>query len=451
MNKNILIKNATLINEGETFNADIYVKNGRIEQIESCIDNIQENFDEFDAFGKYVFPGVIDDQVHFREPGLTHKGTIASESKAAVAGGITSFMEMPNTQPPALTRTLLEDKYAIASRNAYANYSFYIGASDDNLNEILQTDFNRVCGIKIFLGSSTGNLKVKDPKNVEALFREAPAIIAAHCEDDDIIDKNKEKILSEYGEDLPPYFHAIIRNHESCFSSSKYAVELAESVGARFHVLHISTAQELKLFEKNKHIPLKQKRITAEACIHHLWFYDEDYNRLGNFIKWNPSVKTLHDREAIRAALLDGTIDVVATDHAPHTLDEKKLPLLKAPSGGPLVQHSLLAMIDLHNQGVFPLEKIPELMSHRVAELFGITDRGYLREGYFADLVVVDMDSSHEVTKNNLLYHCGWSPFEGHMFSSTVVATMINGNWAYKDGIFQQGLGMRLEFHGNKR
>jgi dihydroorotase len=449
--KNILIKNARLVNEGAIIETDIYIKNGRIETIEPVIDSVEEKVEEYDAEGKYVLPGVIDDQVHFREPGLTHKGNIASESKAAIAGGITSFMEMPNTMPPALTRELLEQKYEIASQKSFANYSFYIGASDDNLSEIVKTDFSKVCGIKIFLGSSTGNLKVKDPKNVEALFRESPAIIAAHCEDDDIIEKNKEKIVAEYGEDLPPYFHAIIRNHEACLASSQYAVNLARSVNARLHVLHISTADELKLFEPNKHLPLKQKRITAEACIHHLWFYDEDYQCLGNLIKWNPSVKTLHDRESVRKAVLEGVIDVVATDHAPHTLEEKNEPLLKAHSGGPLVQHSLLAMLELHRQGVFPLEKIPELMSHRVAELFGIVDRGYIREGYYADLVIVDLNQKHIVTKENLLYHCGWSPFLGVEFSGSVLATMINGNWAFKNGNFVQGLGMRLEFNGNRR
>lgn len=449
--KNILIKNATVVNEDEIFQTDIYVKNSRIEKIESCIDTIEENYEEYDASGKWIFPGVIDDQVHFREPGLTYKGNIASESKAAVAGGITSFMEMPNTMPPALTRELLEQKYEIASKTSFANYSFYMGASDDNLSEIVKTDFHKVCGIKIFLGSSTGNLKVKNPKNVEALFREAPAIIAAHCEDDNIIEKNKEKIVKEYGEDLPPYFHAIIRNHEACLASSQYAVNLAQSTDARLHVLHISTADELKLFEPNKHLPIKQKRITAEACIHHLWFYDEDYQRLGNLIKWNPSVKTLHDRESVRKAVLEGEIDVVATDHAPHTLEEKNEPLLKAHSGGPLVQHSLLAMLELHKQGVFPLEKIPEVMSHKVAELFGVVDRGYIREGYFADMVIVDFNQPHTVTKENLFYHCGWSPFLGIEFSSSVAATMINGNWAYKNGNFVQGLGMRMEFNGNRR
>jgi len=448
MSKTVIIRDVCIVNENEIFHGDILIKNERIEKIESRIE-FSGRCEEWKGTGLYVFPGVIDDQVHFREPGYPQKGNIFSESRAAVAGGITSFMEMPNTVPPAVTRDLLEEKYKLAEKNSFCNYSFYIGASDDNLEEIKKTDYSRVCGIKIFLGSSTGNLKLKDFANVEALFRHAPAIIAAHCEKDEIIEQNVRSVVEQYGEDIPPYFHPIIRNEEACHASSMEAISLARRENARLHVLHISTARELELFEKN--IPVHQKRITAEACIHHLWFYDEDYEKKGNLIKWNPAIKTLHDRESIRNALKEGRIDVIATDHAPHTLEEKQQPLLKAPSGGPLVQHALPAMLELYHQGVFSLEQIVDWMCHKPASLFGVVDRGFLREGYYADLVLVNLHQPFEVNRQNILYHCGWSSFEGTRFESSVVATMVNGQWAYEKGTFQTGFGKRLLFNGNLR
>ncbi len=438
-----LIKSATIVNEDEIFVADILLEDGSIKEIANEIE--AGDAEVFDAKGLHLFPGLIDDQVHFREPGLTHKGEIYTEAKAAVAGGITTYMEMPNTQPQAVTVDELEKKYKRASEVSLANYSFFMGTTNDNLAEIEKVDFKKVCGLKIFMGSSTGNMLVDRKETLERIFSSVKALIATHCEDDVMIKNNLDRIVAEYGEDIPAYFHPVIRNDEACYSSSSMAVELAKKYGTRLHILHISSAKELALFT-NK-IPLKEKHITAEACIHHLWFSDEDYKVKGNFIKWNPAVKTAYDRDKILEAVLDGRIDVIATDHAPHTIQEKSQSYLKAPSGGPLVQHSLLALLDLYHQGKMKLEMITRKTAHNVADLFQIEKRGYIREGYYGDLVLADLNKPHMVTKQNLLYKCGWSPFEGHEFKSTIVATFVNGNKIYHDGKFdEQSKGMRLSF-----
>jgi dihydroorotase len=382
----ILIKNATLVNEGRRYTADVLIRNQRIEQVGIGLSHPSARV--IDAAGLLLLPGAIDDQVHFREPGLTHKGDIYTESRAAVAGGITSFMEMPNTVPNTFTQELLEDKYQIASRRSLANYSFFMGASNTNLEEVLRTNAAEVCGIKVFMGSSTGNMLVDDPNTLENLFARSPMLIATHCEDEQTIKDNLEKFKAEYGEHILAFMHPQIRSAEACYLSSSLAVSLAKKHGTRLHILHISTAKETGLFEKN--IPLKDKKITAEACVHHLWFTDEDYARLGNRIKWNPAVKSAEDREGIRQALKEGRIDVVATDHAPHTIEEKAMPYLQAPSGGPLVQHALVAMLEMVQQGVFTLEEVVEKMAHNPAILFRIRERGFIREGYYADLVLVD-------------------------------------------------------------
>ncbi|HRH11871.1 MAG TPA: dihydroorotase [Bacteroidia bacterium] len=445
---NYLIKNAILVNEGEIFSSDLLIEHGIISQIDREIEN-NGNYKEINAEGLHLFPGIIDDQVHFREPGLTHKGDIHSESRAAVAGGITSFMEQPNTVPPAITVEELEKKYTRASQCSLANYSFLMGTTNDNLEELQKTDYSKVAGVKIFMGSSTGNMLVDNIKSLEDVFSKVNALIVTHCEDDPMIKARQKQLVEEYGEDLPTYFHPIIRSEEACYKSSSFAVGLAKKHNTRLHVFHISTAKELSLFT-NK-IPLKDKLITAEACIHHLWFSDEDYKTKGNFIKWNPSVKTAHDREMIFQAVLNDTIDVVATDHAPHTLEEKNLPYLKAPSGGPLVQHSLLAMLDFHAKGRISLERIAKKMAHDVATLFRINNRGFIREGYAADLVLVDLNKETKVTKDNLLYKCGWSPFEGHTFTSTIHSTFVNGHLAYDQGkINDSHLGQRLLFNTKK-
>jgi dihydroorotase len=438
-----LIKNATMVNEGEQFKTDVLISDGKIVKIEN---NCEEKADRIiEAKGLHLLPGIIDDQVHFREPGLTHKGDLSSESRAAVAGGVTSFMEMPNTVPSAVTVDLLEAKYSRAAEVSHANYSFFMGTTNNNLKEIQKIDYKKVCGLKIFLGSSTGDMLVDNQEILDSIFREVKTIIAVHAEHDPTVKKNLEKIKEFYGEDIPPYFHAVIRNDEVCYKSSSNAVERATKYGTRLHILHISTAKELSLFT-NK-IPLKEKKITSEACIHHLWFCDEDYQTKGNFIKWNPAVKTLHDREKIWEAVLDGRIDVIATDHAPHTLEEKSQPYLKAPSGGPLIQHSLIAMLDFYHQGKISLETIVQKMCHNVADLFQIDKRGYVREGYFADLVLIDLNKSTQVTQQNLLYKCGWSPFEGHSFKSSVTHTFVNGELAYENGVVNESVrGKRLEF-----
>ena len=439
-----IIKNGTIVNEGKRFTADILISNGRIEKIAPQI-SVTEKVQEVDASGLLVLPGCIDDQVHFREPGLTHKGNIYTESRAAVAGGITSFMEMPNTVPNALTQDLLEDKYQIAGQNALANYSFFMGASNDNLEEVLRTDTSKICGVKVFMGSSTGNMLVDKESVLEGLFSRVGALIATHCEDETTVRANLAAFQEKYGDQIPVSAHPLIRNEEACYLSSSKAVALAKKHDARLHILHISTAKETALFENT--LPLEQKKITAEACIHHLWFSDADYATKGNLIKWNPAVKTAFDREGIWEALLDDRIDVVATDHAPHTIEEKAQPYAAAPSGGPLVQHALLAMLDKVKEGKITLERVVEKMAHAPATLFRIKERGYIREGYAADLVLVAPTPNKPVSKAALLYKCGWSPFEGHQFANHIHSTYVNGNCVYANTkIIEQGPGQRLLF-----
>lgn len=441
---NYLLKNGTIINEGRVFTSDILIKEDKIEKIGGIIEN-NCGAVEIDASGKLIIPGCIDDQVHFREPGLTHKGTIFSESRAAVAGGITSFMEMPNTVPNALTQELLEEKYAIASKSSIANFSFFMGASNDNLDEVLKTNPTNVCGIKVFMGSSTGNMLVDNEKALEGLFSQVEMLIATHCEDENTIKANLEKAKKLYGEHIPTQEHPIIRSEEACYKSSAFAVSMARKYGSRLHVLHISTEKETHLFDNT--IPLEQKKITAEACIHHLWFTEKDYNSKGNFIKWNPAVKKESDRLGIWKALLDNRIDVIATDHAPHTLQEKNQSYFNAPSGGPLVQHGLLAMLEKVKEGVLSLEKVVDKMCHSPAILFRIKERGFIREGYKADLVVISHEKSPIVTKENCLYSCAWSPFEGIQFSHTIEKTFVNGNIVFQDGIIVSDIiGERLTF-----
>ena len=441
---NYLLKNGTIINEGRVFTSDILIKEDKIEKIGGILEN-NCGAVEIDASGKLIIPGCIDDQVHFREPGLTHKGTIFSESRAAVAGGITSFMEMPNTVPNALTQELLEEKYAIASKSSIANFSFFMGASNDNLAEVLKTNPANVCGIKVFMGSSTGNMLVDNEKALEALFSQVGMLIATHCEDENTIKANLEKAKTLYGEHIPIQEHPIIRSEEACYKSSAFAVSMARKYGSRLHVLNISTEKETHLFDNT--IPLEQKKITAEACIHHLWFTEKDYNSKGNFIKWNPAVKKESDRLGIWKALLDNRIDVIATDHAPHTLQEKNQSYFNAPSGGPLVQHGLLAMLEKVKEGEISLEKLVDKMCHSPAILFRIKERGFIREGYKADLVVISQNKSPIVTKENCLYSCAWSPFEGIQFSNTIEKTFVNGNVVFQDGIIENDIiGERLTF-----
>lgn len=441
----ILIKNALLVNEGKRSETDIYIRNGRIEKIESQIDKKADQ--TIDASGLILLPGLIDDQVHFREPGLTHKTDIWHESRAAVAGGTTSFMEMPNTNPQTLTQELLEDKYTIASQKSLANYSFYMGASNDNLEEVLKTDKNNVCGVKVFMGSSTGNMLVDDEKTLDNIFSKVPMLIATHCEDEGTIQKNLAAFQEKYGEQISTEMHPLIRNAEACYLSSSKAVSLAKKHNTRLHILHISTGIETELFDN---IPLREKRITAEACVHHLWFSDQDYAEKGNFIKWNPAVKTREDRDKILKAVKEGYIDVIATDHAPHTLEEKSQPYLHAPSGGPLVQHALQVLMDLVKEGKLSLEELVQKTAHNTAICFDLKGRGFVREGYWADLVLVDSNKPYSVQKSNILSKCGWSPFEGHTFSSSVVHTLVSGNLVYSDGkILESGSGQRLEFDRN--
>lgn len=444
MNSKILIKNALIINEGKIIKADLLIENELISKIAPSISD--RDFSQIiDAEGLYLLPGMIDDQVHFREPGLTHKADIHSESRAAVAGGITSFMEMPNTKPNAVSQALLEDKYVIAAKNSFANYSFFMGATNDNLEEVLKTDPENVCGVKVFMGSSTGNMLVDDEATLEKLFSSFKGLIATHCEDENTIRKNEALARAEYGEDVPMRMHPIIRSAEACYLSSSKAVALAKKTGARLHVLHISTQKELSLFD-NK-LALKDKKITAEACIHHLWFDDSYYESKGSLIKWNPAVKTKTDRDAVLSAVIDNKIDVIATDHAPHTIEEKENTYFKAPSGGPLVQHALLALFDLWKQDKISLETIVQKTSHNLAELFRIKNRGFIKEGYFADLVLIDPNASTEVKKDNILYKCGWSPFEGYRFGSRIKYTFVNGQLVYNDGTIDEKVrGKRLTF-----
>ncbi len=440
---NTLIVNAKIVNEGMVREGDVLIQNNRIEKI--GLNLTSKNATIIDAKGKILMPGAIDDQVHFREPGLTHKATIHSESRAAVAGGVTSFMEMPNTVPPTFTQELLEQKYAIASRYSLANYSFFMGASNDNLEEVLKTDLGSVCGLKIFMGSTTGNLLVDDPAILSNFFSKFPGLIATHCEDEPTIRKNTEEFKKKFGENIPIEYHPLIRSEEGCYKSSSFAVELARKHGTRLHVLHVSTARETQLFDNG--LPLSQKKVTAEACIHHLWFNDTDYPMLGTKIKWNPAIKTKQDQEAILKAVLENRIDVIATDHAPHTLEEKANTYFKAPAGGPLVQHSVAAMLEFFKQGKLTLEKIVEKMCHNPAILFMIKDRGFIREGYFADIVLADLNHPWTIEKGNILAKCGWSPFEGVCFSSMVTHTFVSGNLVFKNGELNQTImGHRLMF-----
>ncbi len=440
----IILRNANIVNEGKVFASDISILENRIEKIAGQIN--LPFLEEIDIKGHWLLPGCIDDQVHFREPGLTHKADLFTESCAAVAGGITSFMEMPNTIPNTLTQKLLEEKYALAENKSLANYSFYMGVSNENIEEVLKTNPSNVCGIKIFMGSSTGNMLVDNHRVLENIFTNTPMLIATHCEDEVTIKENLAKAKLKYGEQIPIDQHPIIRSAEACYLSSSFAVDLAKKTGARLHVLHISTGKETELFENN--IPLEQKRITAEACIHHLWFSDQDYPKKGNLIKWNPAVKTESDRELIWKALLDDRIDVIATDHAPHTLEEKEQSYLKAPSGGPLVQHALLAMLEFYLKNRIPLERIVEKMAHAPAILFGIKERGFIREGYFADLVEVNPQQQTPVTPSSLLAKCAWSPFEGTTFQHRIERTFVNGHVVYNAGqINPQPHSMRLNFN----
>ena len=440
----ILIKNAQIVNEGKIFKSDILIENDLIAKISETIP--EENIDKIiDAEGEFLIPGVIDDQVHFREPGLTHKGDIESESKAAIAGGTTSFIEQPNTVPNAVTQELLEEKYKIAAEKSYANYSFSMGGTNDNLEEVLKTNPRNVAAIKLFLGSSTGNMLVDNPEILEEIFSKVKMPICVHCEDETTIRKNTEIYKEKYGEDIPVKFHHLIRSEEACYLSSSKAVELAKKTGARLHIYHLSTAKETELFRND--IPLKEKKITAEVCVHHLHFTNKDYETKGSLIKWNPAVKTEKDKNGLWEALLDDRIDVIATDHAPHTLEEKSNKYLKCPSGAPLVQHSLNVMLEYYKNGKISLEKIVEKMCHNPAILFEIEKRGFIKEGYKADLVLVDLNKEYTVSKENILYKCGWSPLENEIFHSEITHTFINGNLAYENGRFSdEKFGERLLF-----
>lgn len=441
----ILIKDAHIVNEGSILRGDILIHNGVIEEIAESISAKSGDVHIFDAEGQYLLPGVIDDQVHFREPGLTHKANIATESRAAVAGGITSFIEMPNTNPQTTTVEKLEEKFEIASKTSAANYSFMFGGTNDNLDEILKVDKKSVAGLKLFLGSSTGNMLVDNEAVLEKIFKSTDMVISTHCEDEETIRKNLAIYKERYGDDIPMNLHPIIRSEEACYISSSRAIELAKKTGARLHVFHLSTGKETALFDNS--IPLAEKKITAEVCIHHLWFSDADYDEKGSRIKWNPAVKTAQDRDMLFQALLDDKIDVIATDHAPHTIDEKDNVYTKAPSGGPLVQHALPAMLEFYHQDKISLEKIVEKMCHNPAILFQVEKRGYIRKGYKADLVLVDLNAPWTVNKDNILYKCGWSPFEGTTFKSRITHTFVNGRLAYKNfKVYDELFGERLTF-----
>ena len=440
----ILIKNAKVVNENKIFECDILLDDELIVRIDKDISS--DNAEVIDVEGNYLLPGIIDDQVHFREPGLTHKGDIASESRAAVAGGITSFMEQPNTNPQTTTIEKLEEKFARAADSSFANYSFLFGGTNDNLEELKRLDKNACSGVKLFLGSSTGNMLVDDEVIIEEIFKNTEMVISAHCEDETTIKRNLAKYREQYGDDIPIKYHPLIRSAEACYLSSSKAIALAKKTGARFHVFHLSTGIETDLFRND--IPLEQKKITAEVCIHHLWFSDADYDTKGTLIKWNPAVKTAEDRSKLWDALLDDRIDVIATDHAPHTLEEKDNVYTQAPSGGPLVQHALPAMLEKYHDGVISLEKIVEKMCHNPAKLFQIKNRGYVKEGYYADLAIVNLNDSWKVTKENIAYKCGWSPFEEHTFRSKVSHTFVNGHLAYENGKYStQRNAKRLTFN----
>lgn len=445
---NYLVKNAKIVNNGTTIHGFVLVRGGIIRAVAEGEPQVEQDLVEVvDAGGKYLIPGVIDDQVHFREPGLTHKAEIATESKAAVAGGITSYMEMPNTNPQTTTIQELEKKYARAAEVSMANYSFYLGATNDNIQEIQKLDPTRNCGVKVFMGSSTGNMLVDNRRALEKIFAESPALIATHCEDEPTIRKNTEEHRAKYGDDIPIHLHPVIRSEEACYLSSSLAVELAKKHHSRLHILHISTARELDLFEQGT--DFERKRITAEVCIHHLWFHNKDYERKGPLIKWNPAVKTKHDRDSLIAALLNDKLDVIATDHAPHTIEEKQSKYFRSPSGGPMVQHALVAMLELVHRQKLSLEKVVEKMCHAPARLFQIKDRGFIEPGYKADMVLVDMDQEWMVAHKNLYYKCGWSPLEGETLHSTVTHTWVNGKLVYMNGLFNEMVrGERLEFEG---
>ncbi|MDG1810798.1 MAG: dihydroorotase [Polaribacter sp.] len=440
-----LIKNAKIVNENTVFHGDLLIENNIIKEISENI-SASENTEIIDANGSFLLPGFIDDQVHFREPGLTHKANIATESKAAIAGGITSFIEMPNTNPQATTQDLLEDKFKIAAKDSYANYSFMFGGTNDNLEELLKTNPKNVAGIKLFLGSSTGNMLVDNEAVLEKIFSSTKMLISVHCEDEATIRKNMEHYTSIYGDDIPLKFHPIIRSEEACYLSSSRAIKLAKKTGARLHIFHLSTEKETNLFRND--IPVEEKQITAEVCVHHLWFSNEDYDEKGTLIKWNPAVKTANDREGLWKALLDDRIDVIATDHAPHTIEEKSNVYTKAPSGGPLVQHAMLAILEKVKDGVISIEKAVEKMCHNPAKIFKIEKRGFIKEGFYADLVLVNANLSNTVSKDTILYKCGWSPFEGTEFSSTITHTFVNGNLMYNNGTFNEKIkGERLLFN----
>ncbi len=449
--KKILIKNAQIVNEGKTFPADVLLKNGRIEKIDSTISGVGSEI-EINAEGQYLLPGIIDDQVHFREPGLTHKATIYSESKAAIAGGVTSFMEMPNTFPAAVTHEILEEKYKSAQKTSLANYSFYLGTSNENIEEVKKSDPKKVCGIKIFMGSSTGKLVVDDPASLENIFRYSPTVIASHCETDSLIRENESHYRKIYGDAIPLLLHPIIRDEKQCYVSSELAVQLAQKHYADLHVLHISTSEELSLFT-NK-LPIDKKRITAEVCVHHLWFDSRDYETLGPQIKCNPAIKEQRHKESLMNALLDDRLDIVATDHAPHLWSEKSIHTsegsinyFKCPSGLPLIQHSLNMMLHFFQEGKISFEKIVEKMCHAPAVRFKVNDRGFIREGYWADLILLDLRQKINVSKENLLYKCGWSPLEGTTFTGRITHTFVNGRLVYANGIFDESAnGMRLDF-----
>ena len=443
----ILIKNALIVNEGNQFNGSLLIENGKISEIfkSSGSLNISEVDKEIDANGKLLLPGIIDDQVHFRDPGLTHKGDFYSESRAAVAGGITSVMEMPNTNPQTTTKKQLDEKLRMASEKSFTNYSFYFGATNENIDEILNVEKDKVCGLKVFMGSSTGNMLVNDPAILEKIFSSFKGLVAVHCEDEGTIRRNTEIFKQKYGDNIPIKCHPEIRSEDACYLSSSLAVKLAKRHNTRLHILHLSTAKELELFQSD--IPAREKRITVEVCVHHLWFDESDYKEKGTCIKWNPAIKKSTDRKALLNAINENKIDIIATDHAPHTIEEKNNSYLKAPSGGPLVQHSLIAMLELNRKGKISLEKIVEKMCHAPADLFHIKNRGYIRKGYWADLVLIEPDSAWEVNTDNILYKCGWSPFEGQVFHSKVSATIINGNLVYyKDKIDESHRGLPLKF-----
>ena len=440
----ILIKNATIINENKREINDVLINENRIERIDQNI-NLNHRYEEIDAEGLYLIPGLIDDQVHFREPGLTHKGNIFTESMAAVAGGVTSFMEMPNTVPNAITIEELEKKYKIGQKNSFGNYSFYLGASNNNIEEVKRIDKKNICGVKIFMGSSTGNMLVDREKALNDIFKFSEVIITTHCEDELTIHKNLKNAQEKYGENIPFNQHHIIRSREACYKSSSNAISLAQEHNAKLHVLHISTKEELDLF---KNIPLKDKKITCEACLHHMWFSNTDYDNLGSLIKWNPAIKTSDDREAIIKAVNEGVIDVIATDHAPHTKEEKSGNYVNAPSGGPLIQYSLPVLLEMNRENKISIEKIVEKTSHNVADLFQIKERGYIREGYFADIVLFDLESKTEVNENNILSKCKWSPFENSSFNSKIIHTIVSGNHILKNGEIQgKPSGLRMKFN----